>query len=951
MALFLNPWYMVFGGILISSPIIIHLINRMRFKRVRWAAMEFLLKSQKRNRRRLIIEQLILLLLRILLVLLAAFLVARFVGAALHQSGGTAHVVVVDDTPSMGDRWKEEGKDRDCFNVGRQLLGELVDNAQQASSAQDMKVFLLSDLKSPIFDARLDKNSREDLDQRLKKNADGQERKPGYVHVPPLEAVKRGGELLKADAAAQKVLTIVSDFRDSDWGSGAGAEELKKEIGELASAGVNVYFLDTAHPYRKDRSSSVNNHDNLAVTDLRSDTRVAAEGIDVEFTVVLHNFSAQPRQPNLHVYVDGKEDFRGSKQIMNIAPNARHEERFSLSFQKKHKGSDSEYVHVSAQIDVGAEGLTVDHVRDLVLEVRQRVPVLLVDGKGPANAKVERSDSQLLLTALESARSFQVESKGLEELEALELEANGRLRYLTVYFLNVPEIASEAVQQKLKRYAEAGGSVCFFLGPDVKPSFYNDVLHDKLDGLFPLLVDPQPVPSMGEEEKKKRRQEDEQPKLLFPDKKHPVVAGFLVPVTPLLRFLIIDRYFAPQPKSRWQPSAQKETTEVITMASRKAIGDYNTRGQALAKQALEIVRAQAADKENGKDYARYLPAAERHYRAVTVAAGSPYLGNLVKALENLLEEQAVDKDAERPGMPGLWALPRTRSIGQQLRDFKRSIEFGDPLLLVRRYGKGHTVAFLSSAGTASKWNEWGADGPAQDTYAPFIMDLQRYLISGGDDNNRLCSAAPANLKFAYDRAQYGPEMKVTFRPQPDLGGGRQAKPEEGAGRKEDVRTVQMKEDTDEKSPTRGKYLFEHHDARKPGVYTFEVLPLKRAAPADGGEGGPELEGVSYAFNIDAAAESDLHRAAGSRLEGASDSKAKAERGRVRLLAPGDSFEEFQNEQPDASKSPWLYLFILLVLVAEQAMAVHLSFHTRGATGADQATTATPAAGATTQAAA
>src|SRR6516162_5256657 len=103
MDFFLHPAYMIAGGALVSSPIIIHLINRMRFKRIRWAAMEFLLKSQKRNRRRLIIEQLILLLLRILLVLLAAFLVARYVYAGSGEKG-TLHVVVVDDTPSMGDR-------------------------------------------------------------------------------------------------------------------------------------------------------------------------------------------------------------------------------------------------------------------------------------------------------------------------------------------------------------------------------------------------------------------------------------------------------------------------------------------------------------------------------------------------------------------------------------------------------------------------------------------------------------------------------------------------------------------------------------------------------------------------------------------------------------------------------------------------------------------------------
>src|SRR5205823_12792845 len=64
------------------------LINRMRYKRIRWAAMEFLLKSQKRNRRRLIIEQLILLLLRILLVLLAALLLARYLYSGVQDQGG-----------------------------------------------------------------------------------------------------------------------------------------------------------------------------------------------------------------------------------------------------------------------------------------------------------------------------------------------------------------------------------------------------------------------------------------------------------------------------------------------------------------------------------------------------------------------------------------------------------------------------------------------------------------------------------------------------------------------------------------------------------------------------------------------------------------------------------------------------------------------------------------------
>src|SRR6516225_6746292 len=136
MEFFTHPWYMAAGGALISSPILIHLINRMRFRRIRWAAMEFLLKSQKRNRRRLIIEQLILLLLRILLVLLAGFLVARFLYAG-GRPKGTSHVIILDDTPSMGDRTElPGGRSQTAFAVGIDQILQVIGHASEAPSAQ-----------------------------------------------------------------------------------------------------------------------------------------------------------------------------------------------------------------------------------------------------------------------------------------------------------------------------------------------------------------------------------------------------------------------------------------------------------------------------------------------------------------------------------------------------------------------------------------------------------------------------------------------------------------------------------------------------------------------------------------------------------------------------------------------------------------------------------------------
>src|ERR1700676_1243286 len=58
------------GGAAVGVPVIIHLLNRRRYKIVTWAAMRFLLNAQKQNTRRMRVEQLLLLLVRMALVAL-----------------------------------------------------------------------------------------------------------------------------------------------------------------------------------------------------------------------------------------------------------------------------------------------------------------------------------------------------------------------------------------------------------------------------------------------------------------------------------------------------------------------------------------------------------------------------------------------------------------------------------------------------------------------------------------------------------------------------------------------------------------------------------------------------------------------------------------------------------------------------------------------------------------
>ena len=74
---FVTPSLFIAGLIAISAPIIIHLLNRRRFKKIDWAAMDFLLEAQRLNRRRVKLEELILLILRCLALVLIGLLLAR----------------------------------------------------------------------------------------------------------------------------------------------------------------------------------------------------------------------------------------------------------------------------------------------------------------------------------------------------------------------------------------------------------------------------------------------------------------------------------------------------------------------------------------------------------------------------------------------------------------------------------------------------------------------------------------------------------------------------------------------------------------------------------------------------------------------------------------------------------------------------------------------------------
>ncbi len=133
----------------VALPVLIHLINMMRHRRLQWAAMEFLLVSQKKHRTWVILKQLLLLLLRMAAVAAIVLMVAQ---PQLHSQvadllGGTRthHIVLLDDSFSMSDRWA----DTDAFSQAKKVVDRIGANAVKQDRLQSFTLLRFSRVRRP----------------------------------------------------------------------------------------------------------------------------------------------------------------------------------------------------------------------------------------------------------------------------------------------------------------------------------------------------------------------------------------------------------------------------------------------------------------------------------------------------------------------------------------------------------------------------------------------------------------------------------------------------------------------------------------------------------------------------------------------------------------------------------------------------------------------------------
>lgn len=980
-AAYFQPWSLLAGLLLIAAPIVIHLIHRMRFKRVKWAAMEFLLKAQRRMKRKMIIEQLLLLILRCLLMLLVGLLVARFFGFATDAtskgSAVTHHYVILDDSPSMGDMIQEDGQEAmTTFEKAKRALTDKIGPAlADATTPQLMEVVRASEPDAPLTVDRLNATTIKEMRDNL-----GQFQ-PSTVRTSLAALIKKGGDQLSGRGAdTGKVLHVVSDFRASDWNE--QGEAIKEEVKRLSDGGIKVHFVDVAHPYRKADKKLPTYHDNVGIVELRPAKAVVAKYEAVEFTLKLKNFgTAEVKDVRVSIRVNGDEGKGGRSVIFaSLPPGQEVSEKFELNFERS-GGADNPFAGKQAQTPLQegekadlrkaferfnivsavvetkeAGGLDADNVRHTAVEVRETLPILVVDATDPDKRESKEGESLYLRKFVASSgTSFQWNYAAPADLGGLDLS-----RYSFVLVLNVPGLTDAAVRN-LEGFVANGGGCGFWLGDKVKPAEFNKGLYRDGEGLFPVPLPPNPFPQKPREQMSAEEVEKDearvnklkfnifQKKLLVRDpvlRTHPALSAIYTDgrgavrdpdeIEKFYRFVTVQRYWPIERIGKW--TEDKSVTELMCLANENEFKDYD-------REANALVQALPVDDPEFTPFKDALAKIRKSMNAINTTA-DPSTSQVAELFDRLLSDQRNEGDKDEALYRELWAKPEMADLKAKVMRLRDRMKYGYPLYLAKNFGRGRVTVITTTSGDA--WTDWPSGQPGNVSFIPVMKELVNYLAGGGVDDTRTCGRP---IEFKLDADSY--ELKVlrgfvthAAKPgeRPAVGGGNDPAPVSVNGQfdplvvettKEKVSEVGADGKTVEKEVERKVLSLSETGTARPGVYLFG-LEQKRPKP---GAAAELVTAPEYRFapvNVDVATEGDLRRAN-------SDDVLSLAPG-AELHGPDETawLEKLQNKKTDLSSMGWLFLFVLLVLVAEQALAVKLSYHSGQETMSEHAPSAAAA---------
>ncbi len=466
-----------------SIPIIIHLLNRNRYRVVSWAAMRFLLAAQRKNTRRMRLEQLILLAIRVLVVVLLVLAMASVYGWANGPGGlwswlfpdtfvraaagsqRTHKILVIDGSFSMAHKIGDES----CFERARQAAVHLI---EEAPGGDGFSVVLMSAPPRRIV-AEASDDSRKVVEEILSL------RLP-HGNSDLTATLNTVADLLRASPGKfeEKEVYFLTDLQRSTW-TAHQAVDPGQALQKIQSRARTI-FLDVGQEEAT----------NLAVTNLMLDVPMATTGTVTPIIATLHNYGTEPRRQARVDLLTGKARaaaadppfrFRVEQQaLIDVPPGQSATVSYSLKFP-----SAGEY---AVQVRVDSDALDLDDARTVIVSVKDTVPVMLVNGK-PAVELYDRateflSDALNPFPGMVSPRNFPARPKIVSESSFADAGQGDLTPFDCLFLCDVPRLGQAEIK-RIEAHLQSGGGVVICLGPRVDLEAYNRLLYRNGEGILP----------------------------------------------------------------------------------------------------------------------------------------------------------------------------------------------------------------------------------------------------------------------------------------------------------------------------------------------------------------------------------------------------------------------------------------------------------------------------------
>ncbi len=433
---FLTSLFLVAGAAAASLPLIIHLLNRERARRLVFSTIRFIRMSHQVNVQRHRLKQLILLLMRILILALLGIAFARpffaATPAATGEMGGRRNVVIILDTSySMGYR--------DTFDRAKKEAMKLANELYQGDTSALIFTAHKAEVVKPL-------GSEHELIRSGVMSAKLTNRTTDY-----LDAIQSADEILQGANIGQKQIYFVSDLQRIGWENFVDTDKLPPD--------VEIAFVDV----------SAKEPGNLAITGMSVPQVVLNEQKPAQVIVRVQNFGAQAvEELPVQLFVDN--NLVGTTQI-DIEPNDVMDALFQVWFR-------TEKIH-TGYAALPDDDLEIDDTRYFFLQSLKSIKVHCVNGE-PGKRDYE-NETFFLQMALEPAQQI----IPIDFTESLRLPSSTVLKKYDVLILANVKHLSGAEAETLRAFVGVGGGLIVTAGDRLDLEAYRGALASGEEPLMP----------------------------------------------------------------------------------------------------------------------------------------------------------------------------------------------------------------------------------------------------------------------------------------------------------------------------------------------------------------------------------------------------------------------------------------------------------------------------------